>query len=300
MPRGRSDKSGAALKVLWENRGAIGSSLYTYEATRVIVKSMLFGITGAPLVIRRLEKKGFFNVCDVSHGQGMMLEIKWSDAGINHFGGEKPKLVSLPANLTAGLAKDSLKKSAKKVLAPKAKKPAPETAKAYAPIASKPGPAPARIGVILIDWDNIAISAAEEDKMAAAGSELNNRLFRAIIDRSLKFVDKADIFIYTAEGHLDRNPLLLLDAEEDWHVELIVVPSEKDAADAAMVKKAEEIVASSPDISRFIFVSGDGYFIPLTEKLLRAKKQVLLLPWSLASMNFGYEALSNLKINFLL
>ena len=133
-----------------------------------------------------------------------------------------------------------------------------------------------RLGAIFVDWDNLVIPAGMDGSFNV--SEINIHLTRALLEASLMFVDKAHLFIFTAEGHINRNYFLEVDAEE-FDLELIVVPSTKDAADEAIRLRAEELM-SEEGISTFIFASGDGYFINIAKKLKQAGKQVVFMPYS--------------------
>lgn len=271
MSKGRSfEKALLALKVLWENRTTIGSSLYTYEASRVITNSGIFDAFGAAQVVRRLEKKGFFEVCGGGRGRGNRLKIKWTDTGINHFGGEKPKEVALYRN-------------GEKVLAAGA-------------VAE---PKPERLGAIFVDWDNLIIPAKMDRNLDSA--EINIHLMRALFEASLKFVDKAYFFIFTSEGHLKRNSFYLEVDAEDLEIELITVPTVKDAADEEIRKKAEELANSNPEIPTFIFASGDGYFFKTIVKLIQDfRKKVILMPYCKDNTHRLYKRVNGLTDKFII
>ena len=120
-------------------------------------------------------------------------------------------------------------------------------------------------------------------------SEINIQLTRALLETSLKFVDRAHFFIFTSEGNVNKNYFLEVDAEE-FNLELIVVPSTKDAADEAIRLKAEELI-SEEDIYTFIFGSGDGYFIDIARKLKKAGKKVVFMPYSNDNFHDKYQDL---------
>lgn len=252
MLKGRSfEKALLALKVLWENRVAIDSSLYTYEASLVIVNSRLYDDVGSALVIRRLEERGFFKVCGGGRGRGNRLKIKWTDDGINHFGGEK-------VLTTAAVVE----------------------------------PKPERLGAIFVDWDNLIIPAKMDRSFDS--SEINIHLMHALLEASLKFVDKAHFFIFTSEGNLKRNSFYLAVDAEDLEIELITVPTVKDAADEEIRKKAEEFASNNPEISTFIFASGDGYFLPTIVKLIaNFRKKVVLIPYCKDNMHGHYQQIND-------
>ncbi|GEM_PF-2769316 len=251
MPKGRPPKKAlSALKVLWENKIAVGSSLYTYEASLVITNSKIFD-TGVANVIRQLEKKGFFEVCGGGRGRGKRLEIKWTDAGINHFGDKKVRATVVV-----------------------------------------PEPKAERLGAIFVDWDNLVIPAKIDSSFDS--SEINIHLMRALLEASLKFVDKAHIFIFTAEGNLIRNSFYLEVDAEDLEIELITVPTVKNAADEAIRKKAEELAINNPEISTFIFASGDGYFLRTIRALITSfRKKVVLMPYCKDNMHHRYQQIKD-------
>lgn len=259
MPKGRPPKKAlSALKVLWENKIAVGSSLYTYEASLVITNSKIFN-TGVANVIRQLEKKGFFEVCGGGRGRGKRLEIKWTDAGINYFGGKKVRAATV-------------------VPEPKPEK-------------------PERLGAIFVDWDNLVIPAKIDSSFDS--SEINIHLMRALLEASLKFVDKAHIFIFTAEGNLIRNSFYLEVDAEDLEIELITVPTVKNAADEAIRKKAEELAINNPEISTFIFASGDGYFLRTILALITSfRKKVVLMPYCKDDMHHRYQQIKDRNNKF--
>lgn len=137
-------------------------------------------------------------------------------------------------------------------------------------------PKPERLGAIFVDWDNLVIPA--EMCGVFNVSEINIHLTQALLEVSLRFVDKAHLFIFTAEGHINRNYFLEVDAEE-FDLELIIVPSIKDAADEVIRLKAEELM-DEESVSTFIFASGDCYFIDIAKKLRQAGKKVVFMPYS--------------------
>lgn len=139
-------------------------------------------------------------------------------------------------------------------------------------------PKPERLGAIFVDWDNLVIPAKMDRNLDS--SEINIHLMRALFEASLKFVDKAHFFIFTSEGNLKRNSFYLEVDAEDLEIELIAVPTVKDAADEEIRKKAEELASSNPEIPTFIFASGDGYFRKTISKLLTDfGKKVVLMPY---------------------
>ena len=154
-----------------------------------------------------------------------------------------------------------------------------------------PEPKPERLGAIFVDWDNLVIPMEMDGGLNV--SEINIHLMRALLETSLKFVDKAHLFIFTAEGHINRNYFLEVDVEE-FDLELIIVPSEKDAADEEIRKKAEELASNNPEISTFIFASGDGYFLPTVLKLIRDfRKKVVLMPYCKDNMHHCYRQIND-------
>ena len=151
-------------------------------------------------------------------------------------------------------------------------------------------PKPERLGAIFVDWDNLVIPAEKDRGLNVPG--INVHLMRALLETSLKFVDKAHLFVFTAEGHINKNYFLEVDAEE-FDLDLIVVPSRKDAADEAIRLKAEELM-SEEGIDTFIFASGDGYFIPTVAKLIRDfGKKVVLTPYCKDNMHYHYRQIDD-------
>ncbi len=148
-------------------------------------------------------------------------------------------------------------------------------------------PKPERLGAIFVDWDNLVIPVEMDGGLNV--SEINIHLTRALLEVSLRFVDKAHLFIFTSEGNINRNYFLEVDAEE-FDLELIVVPSEKDAADEAIRLKAEELM-NEEGIFTFIFASGDGYFVDIAKKLKQAGKKVVFMPYSNDHFHNQYRVL---------
>ncbi|MDO8676220.1 MAG: NYN domain-containing protein [Candidatus Azambacteria bacterium] len=149
-----------------------------------------------------------------------------------------------------------------------------------------------RIGAIFVDWDNLVIPAKMDRSFDS--SEINIHLMHALLEASLKFVDKAHIFIFTSEGNLIRNSFYLAVDTEDFEIELITVPTIKDAADEEIRKKAEEFAVSSPEISTFIFASGDGYFLRTIVKLITDfRKKVVLMPYCKDGMHHLYRRVND-------
>lgn len=151
---------------------------------------------------------------------------------------------------------------------------------------------PERLGAIFVDWDNLVIPAKMDRNFDS--SEINVRLLYTLLEASLWFVDKAHLFVFTSEGHLKRNSFYLeLDAEE-LEIELITVPTLKDAADEEIRKKAEELASNNPEISTFIFASGDGYFVRTVEKLItNFRKKVVLMPYCKDKMHYAYRRIND-------
>lgn len=146
---------------------------------------------------------------------------------------------------------------------------------------------PERLGAIFVDWDNLVIPAKIDRNFDS--SEINIRLMRALLEASLKLVDKAHLFVFTSEGHLKRNLFYLEVDAEDFEIELIKVPTVKDAADEEIRKKALEFAISNPEISTFVFGSGDGYFGRTIEKLItNFGKRVVLMPYCKDGMHNLY------------
>ncbi len=168
----------------------------------------------------------------------------------------------------------------------------PEKALAAAPEVTlyENKPKPERLGAILIDWDNLVIPVEIDLRLPVW--EINIHLMRALLEASLKFVDRAHLFVFTAEGQIDRNYFLKDDTKE-FDLELIVVPSEKNAADEAIRLKAKELLqrelTCKEVLNTFIFASGDGYFIETAKKLKRAGKKVVLMPYSRDHLHRDYQ-----------
>lgn len=149
-----------------------------------------------------------------------------------------------------------------------------------------------RLGAIFVDWDNLVIPAKTDRNLDS--SEINIHLMQALIEASLKFVDKAHFFVFTSEGNLIRNSFYLEADAEELEIELITVPTLKDAADEEIRKKAEELANSNPEISTFIFASGDGYFVRTVEKLITDfRKKVVLMPYSKNRMHHAYRRIND-------
>ena len=144
---------------------------------------------------------------------------------------------------------------------------------------------PERLGAVFVDWDNLVIPTEMDQDLDI--SEINIHLMQALLNASLRFIDKAHLFVFTSEGNINRNYFLEVDAEE-FDLELIVVPSTKDAADEAIRLKAEELM-DKEDISTFIFGSGDGYFIDIARKLKQAGKKVIFMPYSKDNFHNQYR-----------
>lgn len=156
---------------------------------------------------------------------------------------------------------------------------------------------PERLGAIFVDWDNLVIPAKMDRNFDS--SEINIRLMHALFEASLKFVDKAHLFIFTSEGHLKRNSFYLEVDAEELEIELIKVPTVKDAADREIRKKAEELAVSNPEISTFIFASGDGYFAWVIEKLMvNFEKKVVLIPYCQDGMHRLYREINDKNNGF--
>lgn len=154
-----------------------------------------------------------------------------------------------------------------------------------------------RLGVIFVDWDNLVIPAKMDRSFDS--SEINVRLIHALLEVSLKFVDKAHLFIFTTEGNLIRNSFFLEVNAEDLEIELITVPTVKNAADEEIRKKAEELAINNPEISTFIFASGDGYFFRTVIKLVtNFGKKVVLMPYCKDGMHHLYQKINDLSNKF--
>ena len=78
------------------------------------------------------------------------------------------------------------------------------------------------------------------------------------------------------------------------------MPTVKDAADKEIRKKAEELASNNPEISTFIFASGDGYFIELARKLRQAGKNVVFMPYSNDNFHKQYWVVLNSRNIFFL
>lgn len=158
---------------------------------------------------------------------------------------------------------------------------------------------PERLGAIFVDWDNLVIPSKMDRSFDS--TEINIRLVRALLEASLKFVDKAHLFVFTSEGNLKRNSFFLEVNAEDLEIELTTVPTTKNAADEEIRKKAEKLANSNPEISTFIFASGDGYFLKTIVKLIEGfKKKVVLMPYCKDNMNRLYERLNGLTDKFVI
>ncbi len=154
-----------------------------------------------------------------------------------------------------------------------------------------------RLGAIFVDWDNLVIPAKIDRSFDS--SEINIHLIRALFEASLKFVDKAHFFIFTSEGNLKRNSFYLAVDTKDLEIELITVPTVKDAADEEIRKKAEELASSNPEISTFVFASGDGYFLPTVAKLITDfRKKVVLMPYCKDHMHHLYRRIDDRNRKF--
>lgn len=176
-------------------------------------------------------------------------------------------------------------------------KKAPPAPKVLNAILIKKPKQPERLGAIFIDWDNLVIPAKMDRSFDS--SEINVHLMRALLEASLKFVDRAHLFIFTSEGNLIRNSFFLEVDAEDLEIELIVVPTTKDAADEEIRKKAIELANSNPEIPTFIFGSGDGYFLKTIVKLIDDfKKKVVLMPYCKDNMNRLYHKVNALSNKF--
>lgn len=143
---------------------------------------------------------------------------------------------------------------------------------------------PERLGAILVDWDNLVIPTEKDLNLPVW--EINIYLMRALLEASLKFIDKAHLFVFTSQGNINRN-YFLEDDTKDFDLELIVVPSKKDAADKAIVLKAVELMREK-EVTTFIFASGDGYFIKTAERLKKAGKKVVFMPYSEDHLHSDY------------
>lgn len=156
---------------------------------------------------------------------------------------------------------------------------------------------PERLGAIFVDWDNLVIPAKMDRGFDSL--EINFRLMHALLEASLKFVDKAHFFVFTSEDHLRRNSFYLEVDAEDLEIELIKVPTVKNAADEEIRKKAEKLADSNPEISTFIFASGDGYFIRTIARLItNFKKKIVLMPYSKDGMHRAYRQIGSLTSKF--
>lgn len=159
------------------------------------------------------------------------------------------------------------------------------------------GSKPEQLGAIFVDWDNLVIPAKMDRGFDS--SEINIRLIYALLKASLKFVNKAHLFIFTSEGHLKRNSFYLEVDAEELDIQLITVPTVENAADEAIRKKAEELANNNPEISTFIFASGDGYFARTIEKLITdLRKNVVLMPYCKDSTHGLYKEINGIINKF--
>jgi hypothetical protein len=86
---------------------------------------------------------------------------------------------------------------------------------------------------------------------------------------------------------------------QDHEMELISVPTVKDAADEEIIKKAEALASGNPEISTFIFASGDGYFLKTVVKLIMDfGKKVVLMPYCKDNMHHLYQRVNGMTDKF--
>ena len=86
---------------------------------------------------------------------------------------------------------------------------------------------------------------------------------------------------------------------EDLEIELITVPTVKNAADEAIRKKAEEMAISNREIPIFIFASGDGYFARTVVKLITTfRKKVVLMPYCKDGTHHLYRKINEANNQF--
>lgn len=310
-----SEKQQKALEILWESRHRIGNIFYTTDAACWLKSSKLFkDPSGPPNCVRQLEKQGYFTVSG-RNGQGGALEIKWLAKGLEYFGAEASPLASLatpvfePRPKAVKEPKASVKRGRPKTVPVQKEKKVqavaqPATAeKKLAPmvfqsnyVLRKPADQSKKIGAVFVDWDNVAI-AAQQENVNYKPAMLNFRLLKTIFEQALKFVDKAQFFIFATKKTLIYNPLLEAEAQ-NRDINLVISEVEPDAADREIEKRAYRLIMEG-GISHFIFASGDGFFCGVAKALLSLGKTVVLLPYSRQNLHRNYNDFDRLQVIFL-